>query len=64
MEGNQTLIHWFDSNDGEILKIQQIDIRNNEVLDEVVMEREIAIDMCIDILKILWSNHSILPPTK
>lgn len=64
MEEIRTLIEYFEMNDGEIFGIQEVDRETGELLDQIIMERQIAIEMAIDILKMFSLNQAILPPTK
>lgn len=49
MEGIATLIEYFELNDGEIFGIQQVDAETKEILDQILLERHIAIEMAQDI---------------
>jgi hypothetical protein len=60
----ETLIEYFEVNDGEIFGIQQVSIETGEVLDQILMERQVALDMACDILHMIGENHAILPSTK
>lgn len=64
MEEIQTLIEYFEMNDGEVFGIQQVHPETHEVLDQIIMERQIAIEMAIDILQMLGEHQAILPPTR
>jgi hypothetical protein len=45
-----TLIQWFELNDGDIFGIQLV-AENGDLLEQILMEREIAIEMANDILE-------------
>ena len=51
MEEVQTLIEYFELNDGEIFGIQEVNAETEEVLDQIIMERQVAIEMAQDILR-------------
>lgn len=64
MEDPSTLMQYFELNDGEIFVIQQIDVMDGEILDQIVIERQTAINMATDILKMMGSNYTTLPATR
>ncbi len=55
-ESIQTLIEYFEMNDGEIFGIQQVDPHTQEVYDQIVIERHIAIDIAKYILETFGEN--------
>jgi hypothetical protein len=56
MESIQTLIEYFELNDGEIFGIQQVDPETKEVLDQILLERQVAIEMAQDIFRMFGAN--------
>lgn len=48
---SQLLIEWFERYDGEIFGIQLVDPESGDMLDQILMEREIAIEIAEYILE-------------
>lgn len=53
MEMQTTNIEYFEMNDGEIFGIQEVNPEDGTVLDQIIMERQVAIEMARDILEML-----------
>lgn len=45
MEGIATLIEYFELNDGEVFGIQQVSQETGELLDQIVIDRETALEI-------------------
>ncbi len=55
MEIHETIIEYYELQDGEMFCIQQreIDSDEEELLDQICMTREVAVELAIDILRMM-----------